>query len=174
MAVADDLISSGLSNVQASVLVKFNIGQATQGDLAAAGFSNVQVSEIVARNSGTGSDARLTSVGFWSKTQVPAIVAALAVNVAPVANAGPDQTVVAGDVVTLTGAGSSDVNGDTLTYAWTLTSKPATSTATLTGATTVSPTFTADLAGAYVATLVVNDGTVNSAPDTVTVTATAT
>jgi len=167
MAVVDDLITSGLSNVQAGVLVKFNIGQATQADLAAAGFSNVQVSEIVARNSGTGSDARLTSVGFWSGSQVPAITAALAVNTAPVANAGPDQEVEVGDVVTLTGAGSFDPNGNTITYAWTLTSKPESSTATLTGATTVSPTFTADLSGTYVATLVVNDGTVNSAPDTV-------
>ncbi len=86
-------------------------------------------------------------------------------------NAGPNQAVTAGDLVTLTGAGSTDSNGNPLTYAWTLTSKPAGSTATLTGATTVNPTFTADLAGEYVASLVVNDGVVNSSPSTVTVTA---
>jgi hypothetical protein len=171
MAVIDDLIKSGLSTAQADTLVKFNIGQATQADLVVAGFSTMQVSEIVAKNAGTGSDAALTSAGFWFGTQTPAISAALAVNTAPVANAGPDQEVAVGAVVTLSGAGSSDANGNTLTYAWTLTSKPATSTATLTGATTVSPTFTADLAGAYVASLVVNDGTVNSAADTVTITA---
>jgi hypothetical protein len=171
MAVINNLIKSGLSTAQAETLAKFNIGQATQADLVVAGFSTMQVAEIASTNAGTGSSAELTSAGFWFGTQVPAIEAALAVNTAPVANAGPDQEVEVGEVVTLSGAGSFDVNGDSLTYAWTLTSKPESSTATLTGATTVSPTFTADLAGTYVATLVVNDGTVNSAPDTVEVTA---
>ena len=171
MAVIDDLVSSGLSGVQTSTLVNFNIGQATEADLAAAGFSAGQIIEIVAENAGTGSAAKLTSVGFWTGTQVPAIEAALAANTAPTANAGPDQEVAVSTLVTLDGSGSFDPNGDTLTYAWTLTSKPESSTATLTGATTVDPTFTPDLAGAYVVSLVVNDGTVNSAPDTVTITA---
>jgi hypothetical protein len=171
MAVLDDLVKSGLSTVQANVLVQFNVGQATQVDLAAAGFSAGQILAIVAENASTGSPADLTSVGFWSGTQVPAIEAALAANTAPTANAGPDQEVATGVEVELDGSGSSDINGDTLTYAWTLTSVPEGSTATLTGATTVDPTFTPDLAGAYVVSLVVNDGTVNSAPDTVTITA---
>ena len=171
MAVLDDLVKSGLSTVQANVLVQFNVGQATQADLAAAGFSAGQILAIVAENASTGSSADLTSVGFWSGTQVPAIEAALAANTPPVADAGPDQEVEVGEVVTLDGSGSFDVNGNTLTYAWTLTSKPESSTATLTGATTVSPTFTPDLAGTYVVSLVVNDGTVNSAADTVTITA---
>ena len=36
--------------------------------------------------------------------------------------------------------------------------------------TLVNPTFVADVAGSYVAQLVVNDGNVDSAPDTVTIT----
>ncbi len=43
------------------------------------------------------------------------------------------------------------------------------STAELADDTTVNPSFTADKAGAYVAQLIVNDGKVSSAPDTVTI-----
>ncbi len=89
-------------------------------------------------------------------------------NVPPVANAGPDQTVGPG-LVTLNGSGSSDANGDPLTYQWSL-SKPAGSAAVLSSTTSVSPTFTVDRDGDYVAQLIVRDGTVNSAPDSVIIT----
>jgi len=92
-----------------------------------------------------------------------------AANIAPVANAGALQNVVAGTQVTLNGS-ASDANGDSLTYAWTLTSKPAGSAAALSSATSPTPTFRADIAGTYVATLVVNDGKVDSSPSAVTVT----
>jgi hypothetical protein len=94
-------------------------------------------------------------------------------NFAPVADAGPDQTVTSGDLVTLDGTGSMDPDGDSLTFGWTFTSKPGGSTAALSGAATSGPTFTPDVDGAYVIQLVVNDGTDDSAPDTVTVTTAA-
>ncbi|MDP2166861.1 MAG: PKD domain-containing protein, partial [Thermodesulfovibrionales bacterium] len=71
-------------------------------------------------------------------------------NSAPVANAGLDQNVVTGSVVTLDGSGSSDANGDTLTYKWTITSKPSGSAAVLSSSTVAKPTFTADKDGSYV------------------------
>jgi hypothetical protein len=92
-------------------------------------------------------------------------------NSAPVANAGLDQNVVTGSVVTLDGSGSSDANGDALTYNWSFTSMPARSIAVLSSATVVKPTFSADKDGVYVLRLVVNDGKVDSTPDTVTITA---
>ena len=108
-----------------------------------------------------------------SPTAVVTVIASSA-NSAPVANAGAAQSVSTAAVVTLNGTGSTDANGDTLTYRWTLTSKPTSSTAALSSATVASPTFTADLAGSYVASLVVNDSKVDSTnTSTVTITASA-
>ncbi len=95
--------------------------------------------------------------------------ASCAVNGAPVANAGPDGTVRVGERATLSGAASSDPDGNPLTYAWAFTSRPAGSAAALSGATNVNPSFVADRAGNYIVQLVVNDGTVSSVAASVTI-----
>jgi hypothetical protein len=82
-------------------------------------------------------------------------------NSAPIANAGPAQTIAAGALVKLDGSQSYDPNGQALTYSWFL-AAPAGSLALLSGATSPNPTFTADLSGTYTATLIVNDGYVDS------------
>jgi hypothetical protein len=76
----------------------------------------------------------------------------------PLAVAGFDQSVLAGATVTLDGSFSRDPDGKPLTYLWTLRNKPAGSAATLSSSTAVLPTFVADKAGVYVASLKVNDG----------------
>lgn len=86
-------------------------------------------------------------------------------NSAPIANAGPDQTVALGSLVQLDGSASSDPDGDALSYAWALTSLPASSTATLSNATSGSPTFVVDRPGNYVVSLTVSDGVIASAAD---------
>jgi hypothetical protein len=61
-------------------------------------------------------------------------------NDAPVADAGSDQTVSAGDTVQLDGTGSSDPNGDGLSYVWEHVGGPS---VTLSDNTSATPTFTA-------------------------------
>ena len=94
----------------------------------------------------------------------------VAANNAPVANAGVDQGPIdSGLTVTLDGSGSSDPDNDSLTYAWTQVSGPA---ATLSDANIAAPTFVAPLVNGnedLVFSLVVNDGQVSSAADTVTI-----
>ncbi len=91
-------------------------------------------------------------------------------NEPPVAHAGPDSAVLGNHDLLLDGTGSSDPDGDPLTYAWSIESGPG---GAFDDPTLARPTFTApavQAAEAVVLKLIVNDGQVNSAPDTVTLT----
>ncbi|MGC9043739.1 MAG: PKD domain-containing protein [Myxococcota bacterium] len=90
------------------------------------------------------------------------------------ANAGEDRMILPPyGVVVLDGSKSYDPNGDVLTYRWAFVSVPAGSTAMLSNANTVSPSFVPDRSGDYVISLIVNDGKVDSDPDIVVVKAIA-
>jgi hypothetical protein len=92
-------------------------------------------------------------------------------NAQPVANAGANQTVATGQLVTLNGTQSSDPEGAPLTYQWSVVSQPGGSNLTLNGATTATPSFTPAVAGQYIFQLVVNDGQTASTAATVSITA---
>ena len=89
------------------------------------------------------------------------------------ANAGTDQTVNLGEVVTLDGSGSSSSDGSALVYLWAITTQPTGSTATIGSPTSESPSFTPDEVGDYVLTLTVTSGTAVDT-DQVTITAQST
>ena len=89
-------------------------------------------------------------------------------NTPPIADAGTDQSATVGESVTFNGSGSSDLDGDALSFAWTLVARPAGSAATLRGDDTPTPSLTPDTAGDYTLELVVSDGTDRSGPDRVT------
>jgi len=92
-----------------------------------------------------------------------------AANSQPLANAGADQSGVVGDVITLDASSSSDADGDVLSYSWVLVTVPTGSIATLSAGDVIMPTFIADIAGTYTAELTVNDGTIDSNIDSVTI-----
>ena len=94
-------------------------------------------------------------------------------NVKPVANGGGNQAGSVGQTIQLDGSRSSDANGDRLTYNWAFVSKPSSSVAALTNPSGAVTQFRADLPGTYIVSLVVNDGFIDSDPDTVTVTITS-
>ncbi len=90
-------------------------------------------------------------------------------NAAPIANAGVDQSITVGEVVTLDGSDSSDPDNDMINYGWSIVSAPTGSTAAITG----SGAFvgiTPDVAGDYTVQLIVDDGFVFSDPDEVVIT----
>jgi len=121
--------------------------------------------------------AKLTvkdSGGLASIAEASVIIVASITNSKPVANAGAKQFVAFGpsSTVTLDGTYSTDADNDQLTYKWIL-QKPSTSSAVLSSSTSARPTFTAAVAGDYVAQLIVNDGKEDSAPVFVTVVASA-
>jgi|GEM_PF-1887958 len=91
-------------------------------------------------------------------------------NAAPVAFAGNDDTARENDPVQLSAVGSSNAESDPLTYAWTQLSGTA---ATLTGANTQTPTFTAPWVSAddnLVFEVTVTDDRGDYSTDTVTIT----
>ncbi|MDM0110798.1 hypothetical protein QTI66_01485 [Variovorax sp. J22R133] len=132
----------------------------------------------ISTNSGSGPDAAAPggSNGPISATPEPGAPeksnpepSAPKTNTAPVASVAAVQGAITGKAFTLDGSASADVDGDTLTFAWTIQIAPAGSAATLSVNTQAKPTFKADLAGDYVFALVVNDGSFNSPQVTVTV-----
>ncbi len=96
------------------------------------------------------------------------IITVIPTNHLPVANAGPDQTVMEGDSVHLDGTASSDPDGDPITYQWL-----APGGITLTDASSPTPAFLApevQQTTVFSFALIVNDGLVNSVHDTVFIT----
>ncbi|MEH6519213.1 MAG: PKD domain-containing protein [Halioglobus sp.] len=109
------------------------------------------------------------TVNDGSEDSGPAMVMVTTNNSRPVANAGPDQSVYITEKVHLDGSGSSDVDGDLLTYLWSFISRPDGSAATLSNSSAVNPTFSMDIAGDYGLQLIVNDGKEDSDPDLISV-----
>jgi len=90
-------------------------------------------------------------------------------NSQPIAEGGADQSVTQLSQVLLNGSGSSDSDGDPLSYTWGFVSCPNNSCPSLTGADSATPSFSAEQLGSYELQLIVNDGQASSYPDYLTV-----
>ena len=112
----------------------------------------------------------ITLVGYFNGSS-PAILYSDGGSIPPSANAGPDQSVNEGDLVTLNGNASDDADGSILSYAWVQQPGPS---VLLNGADTSMPTFSApEVAPAgedLVFELTVTDNDNLSSTDTVSVT----
>ncbi len=144
------------------------------GSMAALSSATDPTPTFTADVAGTYAAKLVVSDGTTDSAPAFAKVTAVAASTAPVADAGTNQLVANGAVVTLDGSGSSDPGNLALTYTWLLLSKPPGSAATLSSAIVAKPTFTADVPGTYVASLVVTVGTAKSATVSVAVTSNAT
>jgi len=102
-----------------------------------------------------------------SRTSEPDSLKIETSNTPPIANPGDNKSVQVGDVITLDGSRSSDINGDRLIYSWSISKKPESSTATLSSTSMIRPVLSIDAKGEYVIQLLVNDGSVDSEPKTI-------
>jgi uncharacterized repeat protein (TIGR01451 family) len=128
---------------------------------------------IIARTFTVTATGTITNADYQATAQgMPGVAGTVAVvtlvNRLPVANAGTSQTVAPGTAVTLDGSGSSDPDGDPLTYGWTQVGGTA---VTLSDPAAVNPTFTApSTPGVLTFTLTVTDTFGLADSDTTTVT----
>ncbi|MEE2657200.1 MAG: SUMF1/EgtB/PvdO family nonheme iron enzyme [Candidatus Latescibacterota bacterium] len=112
---------------------------------------------------------RLTvSDGALTGTDEITITVTEATNLAPIADAGANQTVRVGTAVTLDGGASSDPEGASVSYRWLVGNNPGESV-TLSDSTFATPSFIPNLLGSYVFGLKVSDGTNVSLQDTVVI-----
>ncbi|MEN8131743.1 MAG: PKD domain-containing protein [Pseudomonadota bacterium] len=88
-----------------------------------------------------------------------------------VADAGEDLNALVNTPLSFKGDDSYDLDGDLITYAWSLVSVPAGSASILDGVDRYNPSLTPDVSGEYQVQLMVNDGRADSDPDTLRLTA---
>ncbi|PHS18569.1 MAG: hypothetical protein COA86_07715 [Kangiella sp.] len=133
--------------------------------------TDLTVNEVSASGESYTFEVTCTSdLGTQSTDEV--IINVMDTNRAPISDAGDAQQVDEGDTVILDGSGSSDIDGDTITYLWTLVSSSNGTGVTLDSTTVESPTFVApdvdDATGeTFTFSLTVNDGSLSNVSEVI-------
>jgi len=134
---------------------------------SAAGAARTPVMVPIENIPVSGSSLTLTFHAINDNVSISGIEVLRGRNAPPIVDAGADRTVAPGTSVQLSGS-ASDPENTALTYSWTQIGGPS---VTLNGATTLSPSFTPTVRGAYTFRLSVTDADGESATDAVTITA---
>ncbi|MDH4317364.1 MAG: right-handed parallel beta-helix repeat-containing protein [Desulfobulbaceae bacterium] len=151
-----------------SISYKWRLMSAPEGSTASIKKSNSNDIKISVKADKAGDyEFGLMVKDRYDKTSKPTMFKVTVLdNKPPKANVGEAlANVKVGDTVTLYGSASKDPDGDPVTYKWEIVFKPEKSNATLVDATKVNPTFQVDALGTYAVQLIVNDGSVDSAPE---------
>jgi hypothetical protein len=166
------LDGSGSYDVDSDTLTyRWEIVERPEGSTVALDFPDMLSSQIVPDKKGQFVIQLVVDDGVSEARSEPDRVTVTTENSAPVADAGPPQTIHAGQIATVDASGSYDRDGDSIIYAWSISSRPEGSLAALSDASAVRPTFVADKLGEYILQLIVNDGFAEAtSPDTVVVT----
>lgn len=141
------------------------------GSIAALDNPNDNVPTFIADQDGQYLLELVVSDGMANSLPDNVAIVSSTPNAPPIAFAGQDQTLHSGNPILLDGTGSYDPEYQPLNYAWNIVSLPAGSAVALDNAASPMPTLPTDMPGDYVVRLVVNDGQIDSAPDTVVATA---
>ncbi len=143
-----------------------------EGSQASLSSSSAVMPEFMADVDGRFVATLTVNDGLLTSPSDTVVITSSTANSAPIADAGPAQSVNTGSQVKLDGSKSDDADKDNLTFSWVL-SKPANSQAVLSSTSAVSPTFNADSDGSYLVSLTVSDGVLMSQVDTVLITSSA-
>ena len=102
------------------------------------------------------------------------MIASTSGNTPPVCKSVPVLGAATGQTYTVHNVAADDVDGDAVTYAWTLESIPTASNATLSSGTASAPSLNLDAEGDYFLSITLNDGQDDSRPCNITINSSST
>lgn len=146
----------------------------TDSDLSENGTETALSSTFIPDVIGTYVVGLVVSSGEVRSEQDIVIIEVVTGDQAPLADCGPDLTVMVGEAATLNASSSYDPEGSTLRYEWSITSTPSGSSlgpTSLYNDTGPTPSIIPDVAGTFIVSLTVGDAAQWSAPAYCSVTA---
>ncbi|WP_157618652.1 PKD domain-containing protein [Spirosoma spitsbergense] len=169
---AKTILNASATGGQGALTYAWSIKAAPAGSNATIVNSNTVNAELTPDKPGTYGIVLTVTDASGQKAVTEITLTASLPGKPPVISVVTALTVETGQQTSIDASKSSDPDGDKLTYAWAVKTKPTGSTAVLTNAQTATAGFTADIAGAYVLSLTISDAVWPDVSQDVTVTAT--